>query len=153
MIKKELKSLPNGPKGALIQGSRDEFIADRLGFLGHCHSNFGDVVPFRVGPRRMLLLSDPDLIHEVLVSQSNNFSKGPALRNNRRVFGQGLLTSEGELWQRQRKLSSPAFSPRRLEAYSQTMVTHADKSCQRWQDGQVLDVHHEMMDMTLRIAA
>jgi len=69
------------------------------------------------------------------------------------VFGRGLLTSEGEPWQRQRRLAAPAFAGRQLLAYDTAMVALTRQMLDGWKDGEVIDIHPEMMGLTLRIAA
>jgi cytochrome P450 len=99
------------------------------------------------------LLSHPDLIEYVLVDNNRNFTKTRILRRNRRLLGEGLLTSEGEFWRRQRRLAQPAFHRKRVAAYGEVMVAFAERSLEGWWDGQTIDVHEEMMRLTLEIVA
>src|SRR5215475_4467064 len=99
-----MKSLPPGPRGHLLTGVFDEYRRDALGFFTKCFRDYGDIVPMRFGPQKAILVSGPELIDEVLVQRYRSFVKGPALRNNPLVFGNGLLTSEGDFWRGQRKL-------------------------------------------------
>ncbi len=145
--------LPPGPSGSLLAGSAHEFKQDSLGFFEGLQREFGNVVPFRVFTFPCLFLNEPDLINEVLVSNQANFTKDAALKNNRVFFGNGLLSSEGDLWKRQRRLASPAFSPRRLEPYGQVMVDFTRDTLEHWRDGATVDIEHEMMNLTLRIAS
>jgi cytochrome P450 len=121
--------------------------------LTHYARECGDVVPLRLGPRRTLLLSRPDLVEQVLVSQARSFVKSPALRNARRLLGGGLLTSEGDLWRRQRRLLQPAFQRQRVAAYGESMVRQAARMADGWHDGDRRDLHAEMMRLTLGIVA
>jgi cytochrome P450 len=109
-------------------------------------------VPLRLGLRRLVLVSHPSLVEEVLVAKHRSFIKTPLLRNGRRLLGHGLLTSEGDLWRRQRRLIQPAFQRQRLLGYGSTMVSAADQLLSTWQDGQRRDVHADMMALTLDIA-
>lgn len=145
--------LPPGPPGSLLAGSANEFKDDSLGFFEWLKRDYGNVVPFRVFTFPCLFLNEPDLINEVLVSNQANFTKDAGLKNNRVFFGNGLLSSEGDLWKKQRRLASPAFSPRRLEPYGQVMIDYTLDMLKRWQDGATVDIEHEMMNLTLRIAS
>jgi hypothetical protein len=107
---------PLGPKGRLLTGSLPEYRRDRLAFLTRRARDYGDFVPYRLGPRRIVLLSDPDLIKEVLATKTHRFQKTFYLRMNRLTFGDGLLTSEGDFWRHQRRLSQPAFHHDRINA-------------------------------------
>lgn len=145
-------SLPNFrtwlPGGGLIP-----FRRDPLSFLRSLALAHGDVVRFRLGPREVYLLNDPELIREVLVAQDRKFSKGPGLRVAERLLGKGLLTSEGDFHRRQRRLAQPAFHRPRIAAYGQVMTEYALRWAESWRDGTELDLAAEMRGLTLRIAA
>src|SRR5262245_57690366 len=144
---------PPGPKGHLIWGHFGPFRHDALGFLTRCAREHGDVAHFRLGRRRIALVSHPDLIEQVLVTDNRNFIKHFAFDLLRPTMGNGLLTSEGDLWLRQRRLMQPAFAPRRLEGYAVAMVEHTRRMLAGWNDGHVCDLHHEMMRLTMAIVA
>ena len=129
------------------------FRADPLGFLAGAARTYGDFCRFRVGPMRYFLLNDPEGTRDVLVTQAGRFTKSPALRAAKVTLGEGLLTSEGDFHRRQRRLSQPAFHPHRVARYTQAMVRRAQQTSGEWGDGQVVDVHEEMMRLTLRIVA
>src|SRR5919199_5290694 len=145
--------LPAGPRGHFLTGHLPELKRDGLACLTRYAREYGDFVPLRFGPVRGALLNHPDLIEEVLVAQSGNFIKSPAVRNSRRLTGNGLLLNEGESWRRQRRLMQPAFHHQRIAAYGDTMVAYTQQMLAAWQDGEVRDVHQEMMSLTLQIVA
>lgn len=124
---------------------------DPLGYLERMAARYGDLAQFRVGPYRLVFVNHPDLVHEVLVAKDASFAKGRILDQARDVFGQGLLTSEGEFHRRQRRLIQPVFHRRRIDAYADIMVADAAAAAERWRDGETLDVAREMMRLTLRI--
>jgi cytochrome P450 len=130
-----------------------EYARDPLGFLSGCAREYGDVVGLRFMGQNLYLLSDPDLIEYVLVENNRNFTKTRILKRNRRLLGEGLLTSEGGFWRRQRRLAQPAFHRKRVAAYGEVMVAFAERSLEAWRDGQTIDVHEEMMHLTLEIVA
>ncbi len=113
----------------------------------------GDIVGIRVVNFRNIFINHPDLIEEVLVGHPRRYFKGRVLRANRHVFGEGLLTSEGDFWLRQRRLVQPAFHRARVAAYAQTMVEYAQRRMESWRSGEQRDVHQEMMQLTLQIVA
>lgn len=124
---------------------------DPLGWLERISAQYGDLARLRVGPYRLVVVNHPDLVHEVLVAKDASFVKGRALDQARDVFGQGLLTSEGEFHKRQRRLIQPAFHRRRIEAYADSMASDAAAAAERWRDGETFDAAREMMRLTLRI--
>jgi len=99
------------------------------------------------------LVSEPDLIQEILVNQHKNFVKGDFLQRTKRVFGEGLLTSEGDFHHRQRRLVQPAFNHSRIAAYAETMISYTDRVLSSLRDGKVLDIHEEMTKLTMAIVA
>ena len=91
------------------------------------------------------------MIEEVLVTNARKYSKGRVLRANRHVFGEGLLTSEGDFWLRQRRLAQPAFHRVRIASYAGTMVEYTQRMLDGWRGGEERDAHQEMMRLTLQI--
>lgn len=146
--------LPPGPKGLPVLGSLVAFARDPLGFLTASARAYGDIVLFTVVGKRNLLLSDPEAIEQVLVKRHGDFPKDRQFwRHVTAVFGQGLLTSAGALWQRQRRLAAPAFATRPLAHYADDMARITAATLDRWRPGETHDLHAEMMTLTLRIAA
>jgi cytochrome P450 len=145
--------LPAGPKGHWLAGNLPEFRRGRLDFLVRCAREFGDVAQIWFAHRRIFLVSHPDLIEEVLVTQSKNFIKHFALRLNPVLLGKGLLTSEGDFWLRQRRLIQPVFNRNRIISYGPAMVAATERMLSQWKPGEARDIHEEMMRVTLAIAA
>jgi cytochrome P450 len=144
---------PPGPKGYFLGDNLREYARDPLGFLSGCAREYGDVVRLGLMGQTFYLLSHPALIEYVLVENNRNFTKTRVFRRNRRLLGEGLLTSEGRFWRRQRRLAQPAFHRKRIAAYGEVMAAFAERSLRGWRVGQTIDVHEEMMRLTLEIVA
>jgi cytochrome P450 len=145
--------VPSGPPRTWLGGNLDEFRRDRLAFLTRCARQFGDVVALRLAHRRVNLVSHPDLIEDVVVGQARHFRKHFALRLNPLVLGQGLLTSEGDFWLKQRRLAQPVFQRGRIAGYAPIMTACARRVVASWRAGEEREVLTEMMRLTLAIAA
>jgi cytochrome P450 len=142
---------PPGPDSDSWTGSFGKYSRDPLAFLPDAVRTYGDVVGLRFFTYRIYFLNHPDAIEDVLVNQARKFVKGRVLQKNKRLFGAGLLTSEGEFWLRQRRLSQPAFHRARIATYAEAMVDYAAKLASSWKDGERRDIHTEMMRLTLQI--
>ena len=141
-----------GPRGRGLLGHLRDFQTDELGFYTRS-AQYGDLVPVRFGHRRVLLVYHPDAIEEVLVTRNRDFVKSPGVRILRPLLGNGLLLSERELWLRQRRLVQPAFHRQRVAAYGDVMAAYAARHVADWKEGDVIDVHEEMMSLTRAIVA
>jgi len=124
---------------------------DPLAYMQSLSSNQVDVRHIRVGKREIFMVNQPELIQNVLVTHDWNFIKGRGLRSSKPMLGDGLLTSEGELHRRQRRMVQPAFHSNRMEGYAAAMVQASAAMCDRWKDRTQCDVHAEMMKLTLGI--
>ncbi len=148
-----LSPAPPGPKGHLLVGSLPEIQRDELDFLVQQVREHGDIVHIRVVNHDSYVLSHPNDIETVLVTKSNNFMKSVFLRESRALFGDGLLTSDGGLWQRQRRLLQPAFHHEHILAYTKTMLDSTERMLATWKDGEERDVHEDMTRLTMEIVA
>ena len=146
---KDIFSLP-GPKGNFFLGNAIEYGQDPLGFMTRYAQQYGEIVPFRLGRSLMLLISHPKYIEQVCKDRQL-FVKPQVLKNLRTLLGDGLLTSEGETWFRQRRLSQPVFHQKRIASYGQVMVDYTAKMLDTWQDGETRDIQADMMRLTFNI--
>jgi cytochrome P450 len=123
-----------------------------LGFFEECFREHGDAAYFRVANRHSMLLSHPDDIERVLVTENRRFIKNYALVFLQPLMGNGLLLNEGESWLRQRRIVQPAFSKQRVESYAPAMIECTQRMLDQWRDGEERDVARAMMELTMAIA-
>jgi len=142
---------PPGPKGRPLVGVLTEFRKNPPDFLERMAREHGDVVYLPVGRQRIFYVGHPDAVRDILITHQTKFKKSRMLERARVLLGDGLLTSEGELHKRQRRLMQPAFHRDRLAGYGASMSRLADAAQARWQSGQAFDVAEEMMRLTLAI--
>lgn len=129
-------------------------MRDPLRFLREVREQHGDVVQVSIGPLEVTLVSHPDVVEDILVTRNRLWQKDAYLHQTLRpVLGDGLLSSEGDFWRRQRRLAQPAFHRDRIAGYGEIMVQHAMRLAGRWRDGETRDVHKDMMRLTLEIVA
>jgi len=142
---------PPGPKPHFIIGNMPLASRNPLAVFSAWAKEFGDIFYYRAGWIHVYFLNHPDLIEAVLVRNYQNFMKDHVIRKSRWFFGDGLLTSEGDFWLRQRRLSQPAFHRERIASYANIMTDYADQALATWRDGETRDIHQEMMQLTLQI--
>ena len=123
---------PAGPRYWTPFGMTAAFRPDPLGYFTTAFRTFGDVVCFRVGPFRSLLIAHPDHIKHVLQENNQNYEKGIVIAKLKVLIGEGLFTSEGDFWRRQRRLAQPAFHRQRLAGFVATMTDATARMLDRW---------------------
>ena len=143
---------PPGPKGTLLGGNVRQFRAALLNFLLETAREYGPLASFRIGPRRVFLASGPDLIEQVLVTDAKHYIKHFGARAFKPVLGNGLVTSEGAFWHRQRKLIQPAFLKIRVQSYAQIMAELTDQMLDSWSPGKSVQIDYEFEALTSKIA-
>ncbi len=147
---------PPTPPGNFLVGHAGHMLRHATEFLLESHRTYGDVVRLRMGPRTAFALFHPEHVYHVLVKRRENFTKqARGYQKLRKVLGNGLLTSEGDFWLRQRRLAQPAFAPQRLAGFAAAMVTAAEDMTRAWSEPARLNgpvnVAADMMRLTLRI--
>ncbi len=142
---------PPGPRSILPNKLLRKFMSDPIKTLMDIARTYGDICHFKFGSRHIYLLNNPYYIEEVLIRDHKNFIKSRGLQVSKRLLGEGLVTSEGEYHDRQRRLIQPTFHPNRIRGYGDSITSQAVSMQQRWKDGSTLDIHKEMMHVTSQI--
>jgi cytochrome P450 len=144
--------LPPGPKGTLIMGVMRDFNRDTLGFITRLRE-YGDVVRSRFLYVQAYFLYNPNDIESLLTTNAKSYRKAQSLRSPffHRLVGNGLVTSEGDFWRRQRRLAQPAFHRQRISSYGDVMVQYAERAIDTWKDGEHRDIARDMTRLTLEI--
>ncbi len=145
-----------GPSGGWLLGVAPAFKREALTSLLDGHRRYGDVVAYRFGPRRGRLgrlavaVHHPDDVHRVFTGHEHVFNRHTVVFSVlTEVFGSGLLTTEGEVWKRQRRTLQPLFTPRHVTGYAQLMAAEADRVVR--DIGAEVDLHELMQRYTLRV--
>lgn len=111
----------------------------------------GDIVAYRLGFYKVIFLARPDAIQHVLRDNPQNYRKTVFYDLLKPLVGMGLLTSDGEFWRRQRRLSQPSFHKPRLEEFGQVMVASTRRMLAEWENKDQVELRHEMMNLTLDV--
>lgn len=143
---------PPGPDGVPVLGNAVDYVRNPFEFREQCAKEYGGLVYTEAGSKPMYMVNDPEYIEEVLVTKNDKFLK-PELMQKRlgKVFGDGLLLSEGEFWRRNREVSQPAFFRDSVGDYVETMVDYAEQTVEDWDPGERYDVAHEMERLAVEI--
>jgi cytochrome P450 len=146
-----------GPKGHFLLGNLPELRHRPVEQMAAWHATHGEIVRLRLGHEVLHMLSHPELAQTTLIDRAETFVKmyrpgkphGLSL-----VLGQGLVTSRGELWRRQRRLIQPMFHRSSVAAMEAEILGAGTKLLEDWArlpEGSVLDIGEEMMRLTLEI--
>ena len=151
------KSAP-GPTGSPLLGSWREFRDDILSTITAAHREYGDLIRFRVGLREIYVACDPRGAEEILVKQKSTFGKLSGRNRGDSIaimLGNGLLTSRGHFWQRQRHMMQPIFHKSNVARMTEKITAAGARMLNRWSafpaDGEIVDVADEMSRLTLDV--
>jgi cytochrome P450 len=144
---------PPGPSSRLPLKLLFDFLLDPLTVLHNLSKEYGDISHFKFGKHHIYLVNNPDYIKDVLVNYENNFIKSRGLQLAKRILGEGLLTSEGEIHHRQRQLIQPIFHPDEIPNYANIMTDYTLDISSQWHDQATIDIHKEFMHLALAIVS
>jgi cytochrome P450 len=143
---------PPGPRGLPVLGMLLAVRRNPTGVFMDAARRFGDVAYLKIGPRRGYLLTDAADVRHVLQDNAANYRKSPLYDKLRQSLGNGLLTSEGAFWLRQRRIAQPAFHRQRIAALAEIMAEAVRETAVAWDaiasTGQPVDIGDEMMRLT-----
>ena len=145
---------PPGPSRLVAMKMLAVMNRDRLAMMTGAAATYGDASRLPVGHKSLYFFNHPDHAKHVLADNAANYRKGIGLMHARRALGDGLLTSEGELWRKQRKVVQPAFQSRRIAEQATVVAEEAGRLVGRLRDriGQgPVDVTAELTGLTLGV--
>jgi len=142
--------IPPGPRGYPGVGSLPDFHADPLGFL-RGNAEYGDIVTYWLGGEQMTQVTHPEFIGQVLLGHHRVMHKDALYQRLKNILGEGLITSEGELWKRQRKIAAKPFGKKQVDKYAKEMVRLTKEWSESRSAGDTPDINDEMMAITQQI--
>lgn len=144
-------SVSLGPGAIPLLGHLPALVRDAARWLDACRRT-APVVEVRLGTRRVYLVCEPQLVHEMLIGQVTGFDKGgPMFEQAREIVGDGLITVRHAGHRRQRRLMQPAFSPAQIAGYTTEMQRESAALANSWQPHSQIDVLKAMHDLTLHV--
>ena len=147
-----------GPQGATVLKNillnRND---DGVRHMVQLQQTYGDVVHLQIATKHITLLFHPDDVQRVLQTNNKNYIKGDLLDKLRVAAGNGLFTSEGDFWRRQRRMMQPFFHRTMIAGFGEIMVAEIQEMLAKWEqylaDQVAFEVHEEMMRVTLSVVA
>lgn len=147
-----MASIPKVPSSRLL-GDLRTYVHDPLNYLEAANREHGDIFRFRVANRKLIFINHPDDIAHVLQGNHRNYRKNLAYRKLKLLLGDGLFTSEGSYWLKQRRLVAPAFHKERISYYGQIMYNLTEAHLQSWKGLKEVNLSHELTALTLQIVS
>ena len=138
-----------GPKGKFIIGSAKEFREDPLAFCCKMESEYDGFCKVQLGLMKAIFVSDPDLIKQVLATKNKSFVKGTQYRELKHFLKNGLLTSEGDTWFKQRRLAQPSFYKKTVESFFEIMLKYSNRIVNEWSKKGKFEALPSMNKLTL----
>jgi cytochrome P450 len=147
---------PPRPRANPVLGSAIDMRRSQIRTYERVMHEYGDVVRLVVGPPglrfNLYCVFHPDGVRQVLSGSRQAYSKGNRFyRQIAATFGWGLLTTEGEVWERQRRLVQPLFTRKTINSYSDLMAEEAAALADRWAGSRTVDANADMVRLTLRV--
>ncbi|MEZ4884094.1 MAG: cytochrome P450 [Chitinophagales bacterium] len=134
-----------------------DFAANPIPMINNSMKRYGDTYATYIGPMRMIVTQDPAHIQYILQQNHKNYHKSKIIKTLAKQIGNGLLTTDGSYWLRQRRLIQPGFHRQKLQALVSIMQQETQQFITELkgyaQTGEVIDLSKEMMKITLRIVA
>src|SRR2546421_6913566 len=125
-----------------------------LAFLAKVAREYGDFAFVRMGWVRLYLVNRPELIRAVLSTKVKSFRKlGRQMKALRKIEGEGLVVSDGDVWTRHRPVVQGSFHARHMKEYARVVVEHTLRRLERWSPDQAFDLAEEMNELALEIIA
>ncbi|WP_434099573.1 cytochrome P450 [Streptomyces sviceus] len=143
-----------GPPRTFVLPVLARMMRSRLDVMAWAAAKYGDAVRLPLGPKTLYFFNHPDHAKHVLADNAENYTKGLGMIHARRALGDGLLTSDGELWRKQRKTIQPVFQPKRIARQLGAISSEAERLTARLHahiGASPVDVREEMTAFTLGV--
>src|ERR1700733_283926 len=134
-------------------GATDDSLQRMVELFGRYGDTYRGLSPTRKA--YTYVVHHPEDVKRVLVSNHRNYTKGMGMDRVKNLLGKGLMTSEGDLWKRQRYMMQPFFHRRVITEFAQTLEKANDRFIARWEAlaarGELVNITDEMSEPTLAL--
>ncbi len=145
-------NFPPGPRGVIeVARAFRAFNASPAPFVQELAARYGDIAGFHIAREPLVFVTDPEVTGEILLDKEGELLKDKPTHALSAILGQGLLTSEGSLWRRQRKLIAPSLSKKHIASYADSMVRLGGRYADALRDGEARKIGDDMTALTLDI--
>ena len=142
--------LPPGPPEPPVVGQSFRYLRNPVALMQEA-ATYGDLATMSVKPALAYLVSHPELIRQLFVVNHPSVGRGRLTQTLQYLMGMGLVTADGPLHLRQRRLMQPQFHHRHIAGYGAVMTDFARRHEHTWRDGDTVDMSREMSELTLHI--
>ena len=146
---------PPGPVAHWLLGNAMAFRADPFGFMSDVCREYGDITLFRVLHYKLYMINHPEMVRQVMQERNKKYIKSSGYKPLKLMIGNGIFTSEGDFWLKQRRLYGPAFNKESIALYSHAVPDAADRMIDAWERREdpaaPLNISQEMMGVTLDV--
>ena len=147
---------PPGPQGLELAKVIYGRFRDPVRLMQKLHRDHGPIVGIRLGKMSQILVNDPGMIRHVLSENAQNYTKGFGYGFMQELVGQGLLTSDGDLWRKQRRLVQPVMTKDRVKGYLPLLFEETKDaadllSAEIREKGATVEIHKFLMDLSLNM--
>ncbi|MBK8173380.1 MAG: cytochrome P450 [Sandaracinaceae bacterium] len=148
-----LDSVPLLSGSKFFVGHNLELQRERMRFLDRIAEENAPMLRLRAPAAHLVVINDPQILQEVFVEKAKSFHKSMLVKwALYPLAGEGLFTSEGDLWRRQRKLMAPLFHQAQLQRYATDMLACTHRTMDPWKDGDVVEFANAMTKLTMGVA-
>ncbi len=146
----ESDAIPTAPGAVPLLGHLPRLVRNPMGYLDTL-AEHGGLLTVRLGPKKMVVVCDPTLTHEVLVKDDVFDKGGPLFEAGMRPLPSGVGMVPHSEHRRIRRLIQPSFTRARVAGYGEIMTERITAAVAAWRDGQELDVNAELVAITSRV--
>jgi cytochrome P450 len=149
----QITAIPPGPAEGFDLGGSEESLA----LMRRCFAQYGDVYRIFAPSRGVYnyVINHPRDIKRVLLSNHRNYTKGEGMDRVKILLGNGIMTSEGDFWRRQRRMMQPSFHRRVLDRFAGLIHDVNEKYAARWAlkaaAGEPINLTEDLSELTLEI--